>query len=330
MIKKTRKFEGLNELPVYIEDKTTLSPDLFDVTYLPKTLHAGKNLLRLKASDETLKIGSAIYIEILDFNGDPIYYEIADFLYEDKSRIISIWIYEDTPPGEATMTIMGELDRDLEGNSVPDKFKNIPNIKWTGYFTVDNTKRNDSEIVFAADAEPRLALTEKVRPYLTRSYPTGQFVTQSLGTVDYNLSGTHPTITITGKRFYREQIGSVVKITPNNAVPAINVPVSDNTYWTKIKSLPTTNSAILDTKYYLESDSTNLTYTAYELKDCNYEIHYEAVPTKTITQNLRSNAYLQVNNIIPAVGGKIVVVVIITISESNSGIGKLQIGIGRR
>jgi len=301
MIHKIRKFDGLNELPVLIEDETTLSPDYFDVTYLPKTLHAGKNLVRLKANDETLKIGSALLIEILDFNGDPIYYEVADYLYEDNSRIIALWIYEDTPPGEAILTIMGEVD-EFEGNPIPDEYKNLPNVRWKGYFTVDNTKRNDSEIIFTDSNKPVLTLEEKIRPYLDRSYETTQFVTQSTGTIDYELSGENPTITLSGNRFKREHIGASIKITPNNAIPTLDINVTDSTYWTKIKSLPTTSSAVLDVKYYLTADDSNYTYTADRLTNCVYEIHYEDSPIFTDTQNLRSLARLQVNNIDPAVG----------------------------
>ena len=301
MIHKLRKFDGLNELPVFIEDETELSPDYFDVTYLPKTLHAGKNLVRLKANDETLKIGSALLIEILDFNGDPIYYEVADFLYEDKSRIISLWIYEDTPPGEATLVLMGEVD-EFDGVPVPDEYKNLPNVRWKGYFSVDNTKRNDSEIIFADDNKPALIVEEKIRPYLDRSYETTQFVTQSVGTIDYELSGQNPTITIAGDRFKREHLGASIKITPNNAIPTLDINVTDSTYWTTIKSLPTTSSAVLDEKYYLVADDTSYTYTADRLTNCVYEIHYEDSPIFTDTQNLRSLARLQVNNIDPAVG----------------------------
>jgi hypothetical protein len=302
MIKKTRKFEGLSELPSYIEDVTPLSPNYFDITFLPKTLHAGKNLIRLKGNDNNLKIGTALYIEILDFNGDPIYYEVANFLYEDKSRVISIWIYEDTPPGEATITILGQTDEDLDGNPVPPEWKDVPNVKWSSVFSVDLTKRNDSEIIFEDDNQPEVSIDEKIRPYLVREFETSQFVTQSAGVVDYRLSGENATLTLSGNRFRQEHIGAWVKVTPNNATPTININVDDTTYWSKIKSVKTTSSAVLDTKYFLEADDSNYTYTAKTMTSCSYEIHYQALPVYVDTQNLRSLGYIQVNNIEPATG----------------------------
>ena len=302
MIHKIRQFEGLDELPVYITDETPLSPNYFDVTLLPKTLHAGKNVIRLKGNDENLKVGTAVFIEILDFNGDVIYHEVADFLYEDKSRIIVFYIYEDTPPGEATLTILGETATDLDGNPVPDEYKRVPNVKWKAYFSVDNTQRNNTEIIFTDDNTPVVTVSEKIRPYLVRDFETTQFVTQSAGTVDYKLSGENPTITLSGDRFRREHIGATVKITPNNANPAIDINVDDSTFWGTIKSVPTTASAVLSGKYFLTANDSSFTYTANEMSNCNYEIHYQALPNFLETQNLRSLGYIQVNNVDPASG----------------------------
>jgi hypothetical protein len=305
MIKKIRKFEGLNELPVYVEDNSELSPVYFNITQLPKTLHAGKNLIRLKGVPDALKVGSAVSIEILDFNGQPIYWEVSKFLYEDNSRILSVWIYEDTPPGQAILTIMGEIERGPNGEEIPDEFKNGPNVRWKTKLQIDSTKRNDSEIIFDPILEPKIKIEEKVRPYLLRDYSGGQgaqFVTQSIGVIDYELIGETPTIKLRGESFKREHVGATVKITPNNATPELNINVDDSTYFSRIDSVQTTGSAVLTRKYSLQANDSTQTYTPRTLTSCSYEIHYDEQPQLTATQNLSSKALFSVNQIEPITG----------------------------
>ena len=48
MAKKRAIYKGIHQTPVFFEDTSNSSPDIFDVTFIPTTLTAGKNLIKLK------------------------------------------------------------------------------------------------------------------------------------------------------------------------------------------------------------------------------------------------------------------------------------------
>jgi len=102
MKRKKAVYKGLQFFPVFFEDTSLSSPEYFQITEFPTKLTAGKNLFKLRGHPTNLKPGGALGIEVLDYNGDPIYHEVVDHIDDDKSRIIAIYIYEDTSPGDCT------------------------------------------------------------------------------------------------------------------------------------------------------------------------------------------------------------------------------------
>ena len=90
MKRKTAVKQNLENIPVYIEDASLLSTEYFQISEFPTRLTAGKNLIKLRGNPNSLKIGSDVRIEVLDYNGDPIYAEIINYIAEDKSRVVSI------------------------------------------------------------------------------------------------------------------------------------------------------------------------------------------------------------------------------------------------
>jgi hypothetical protein len=162
--------ENLKNIEVYIEDTTPLSPNFFRVSDVPKVLQKGKNLLRIKAHPTNLVDNSQILIDVRDSNGNPIYFEIPDYLEDDKSRVISIWIYHDkgddnTPNGNATITIVGQSKVDSNGRPVPDRFKGKPNVRWGTEILVDRDKNNSSPVVFKPTLVPALSISESIESY---------------------------------------------------------------------------------------------------------------------------------------------------------------------
>jgi hypothetical protein len=89
-----------------LQDTSLTSPDYFQISEFPLRLTAGKNLFKLRGHPTNLKYWRVLNLEVLDYNGDPIYYEVVNYLDEDKSRIIAIYIYEDTSPGDCTITLI--------------------------------------------------------------------------------------------------------------------------------------------------------------------------------------------------------------------------------
>ncbi len=108
MKRKQAVYKGLEFIPVLFEDNSLTSPEFFQITEFPTKLTAGKNLFKLRGHPTNLKPGGILGVEVLDYNGDPIYHEIVDFIDDDKSRVIAIYIYEETPPGDCTITLVAE------------------------------------------------------------------------------------------------------------------------------------------------------------------------------------------------------------------------------
>jgi len=134
---KKLTYQGLKNYPVYREDTDNT---IFNVINVPEIFPQGKSYFLMLGS-KLLKQGSEVLVEILDSQGQVIYYEVPKYL-ENAGRAISVWIYDHIVPGEAFVTIVGELDR------VPLIWKNKPNIKRTFRIFVNPQLSNKQPIKF--------------------------------------------------------------------------------------------------------------------------------------------------------------------------------------
>jgi hypothetical protein len=175
-LQRKRPYIGLKDYTSIIKVDTSVSSDqYFNVFDFPDTLKSGKNLFKIKANAGTLVNNSDIHIEILDYNGQPIYYEVLSYAEQDGSRVVSIWIYENTPPGNATVYIAGRAAIDPDtGATIPFSNelhspinKNIPNVLWARRVTVSPYLRNDSEIIFIKQPKAVVKETSQVFEQVT-------------------------------------------------------------------------------------------------------------------------------------------------------------------
>jgi len=229
MKRKTAVYKGLQFTPVWFEDNSLTSPDYFQITEFPQRLTAGKNLFKLRGHPTNLKVGSLLDIEILDYNGDPIPHEIINYIDEDLSRIIVIYVYSETSPGDCTVTILAETE------NAPDEWQNRANIKWTRSVAVNPNISNVSEIIF--ETEPTVTIQEQVGPHLDRIYSGSiQFPTYTTGTVRYFSYNRQPAIEITGGQFSNDMSSGTITITsPNNPTPTPTFTVNTTEYSSTIK-----------------------------------------------------------------------------------------------
>ena len=170
MIKYTRQGNGLQEYfsQVPYVDTDQFSKNYFRVTNLPDRFYLGKNAFRISGNNDNLVRDSRIYVDVVDSTGEIIYHEVLDVVTQDKSRILVVYIYGDTPPGDATIYIAGRIQRDPRTNEpIPynddptsDMNKNVPNIMWTAKVSTVTTKQNNSEVFFVR--EPTVVYTEKL------------------------------------------------------------------------------------------------------------------------------------------------------------------------
>jgi len=157
-IKKTRQKRNLADTETFITDESENSPQYFNISQLNQELSLGKNGFAVQGS-ENLRAGAEIAIEVVDSVGDVIYHEVRNYK-EDAKRIVGIFVYQDTAPGPATITVLSEAIRDANGVPVPPNQRNRFNVKWTRSVNVNPNKFNDDQIRFIR--EPELILSDEV------------------------------------------------------------------------------------------------------------------------------------------------------------------------
>ena len=301
MKRKEAVYKGLQFVPVYLEDTSLTSPDYFQISEFPIRLTSGKNLFKLRGHPTNLKVGGLLNIEVLDYNGDPIYHEVIDYIDDDKSRVIAIYIYTDSSPGDCVITLLAEAQQ-FANQTVPQEWKNRANIKWTRTVPVNPNVSNISEIIF--ETAPNVTVDEIIGVQLDRTYSgSTQFPVYTTGNIKYFSYNNQPAIAISGGIFTSDMsTGTVTVTTPVNATPTPNYIVSTTPYVSTIKKILSTSSALLDTEYtvYSSQSISSHTYNAFDYSA--FSLAYEASPTYVETQNSQSFAYIQIKGLDPATG----------------------------
>ena len=159
--------QNLTTFQTYINDITPNST-YFRITELKDTFTGGKNGFLIEGS-EHLKETTEIKIEILDVNGNPVYYEPGNGVpeyYEGVSKLIAVYIYEDTPIGNAKITVLGELKTFVDENGIvqdiPEQWRDVYNVKWEKQFQINKLLSNEDKVRFYR--RPEVSITEIVKP----------------------------------------------------------------------------------------------------------------------------------------------------------------------
>lgn len=296
MKRKEAVYKGLQFNDVWLTDTSLTSPDYFQISEFPNKLTAGKNLFKLRGHPTNLKVGGYLNIEVLDYNGDPIYHEIVDYIDEDKSRVIAIYIYEDTSPGDCVVTLTAEAV------NVPQEWQGRSNIKWSRQVPVNPNISNDSEIIF--ETLPTVTISEQVGTQLNRTYVGGnQFPTYSTGTVKYYSLNNQPAIELTGGSFTSDMsTGTITVATPLNALPTATYIPSTTVYTSTIKKILSPTTALLDSLYTVYSSQSISTHTYSSFDASSFTLDYEASPVYTPTENSESFALIEISGLQPATG----------------------------
>lgn len=176
MIQNERFGTGLKEYLPYakIIDQSKTSDQYFRLFDVPDKLYVGKNSFRIRINKDTLVKGSLLYIDVIDSAGGVIYHEVTDLTGEDGSRLIVVHVYEDTPPGEASIYIAGRASYDVKNRKQLSysndpassiDYIDFPNIFWRGKVVVIPTEETENEIIFAQ--APTIRVKERFEEYKT-------------------------------------------------------------------------------------------------------------------------------------------------------------------
>jgi len=194
VLRKTLQKQDLISIETFIDDNT-FNSSYFNVISVEDTIPGGKSSFQILGS-EFLAADVEIRVELLDTNGNPVFTEAVKYLGDKPSRHISIEVYEDTPAGVGTLTILGSVDFAKDGGDIPDEWRNLYNVKWQRNVYIDPVEKNTQPILFQGQAVgfkefdryqlPTLDISEQVRGVIVPSgsggtTPTG-FVTQSIFT----------------------------------------------------------------------------------------------------------------------------------------------------
>jgi hypothetical protein len=159
--------QNLTYFQTFVTD-TNPNSDYFRITEFKETFTGGKNGFLIEGS-QYLKESTEIKIEILDVDGNPIYFEPGNGIpeyYEGLSKIVAVYIYEDTPIGNAKITVLGELktyiDADGVTQPIPDEWAGIYNLKWEREFKINRLLSNEDNVRFYV--RPEVSITEIVKP----------------------------------------------------------------------------------------------------------------------------------------------------------------------
>ena len=199
-----RRFNELQDLavqPVQNEFTGPVSP-YFTISELPNPVPQGKSSFLIDAADELLEDGYDVLFEIVTQNEDgddvTIYTEAVANYIEGRSRRVSIEVYEETPPGPATLIILAVASRIKRNPSAPptprskfqfgpggrpkkrkkrgkkrrfrrlregDRFFRQYNIRQEVELLINPTSTN-TEPIFFYD-EPRIRVREVFKPFIT-------------------------------------------------------------------------------------------------------------------------------------------------------------------
>jgi len=176
IIKKFSSLENLSRYGVFLND-TNPNSDYFRITELGENLTGGKNGFLIEGS-ECLKETTDIKIEILDVNGNPVYFEPGQGIpqyYEGLSKVVGIYVYEDTPIGLGKITILGELksyfDKNDAGNKldIPEEWRGVYNVKWERTININKNLANETRVRFYK--RPKISIEEISKPIFTKTIP---------------------------------------------------------------------------------------------------------------------------------------------------------------
>ena len=174
MIKLQNLDEKLEQIDVFIDDPRSFTndPTYFNVVDFPEVVPIGRTRFFMNGS-EFLKRGSELKIELKNSEGGVIFTEPVDaFISTGEFRPVSIVVYDDDIGGQATLTILAELENYINENGaivpIPEQWRGLYNLRWQQNVLIDRTTTvNTNPIHFVR--QPQIEASEVISPYVTIS-----------------------------------------------------------------------------------------------------------------------------------------------------------------
>ena len=306
MAKKEVIYQGLADLRVIVEDQSVDSPNYFRVSKLSSEFTSGINTFKFKGNPNIFNDGSIIYIEILDSNGEPIYYETKlDLESQQQGAIVSIFINQDTAPGEGYVIICGSATRDESGNLLQsDRI----NVRWSKSIYIDPSKRNSDEIIF--ETLPEIFITNSTGSYTNQNYLLGnRILTASNTDIQYSYRNNTPALFDGNLPFLSNITSAEVRVNYSdlsNIVPALNGTLATTSFTSSVLYVTgsTSNIAVLTTPIEFDIQNSNSKFRPISALVASASITYvqSASLSTSSTENSHNLATVFFSNLQPQVG----------------------------
>jgi hypothetical protein len=240
-------------------DTSADSKNYFRLRNIPNEFCIGVNYFNILPSNLFVP-NTPLLIDILDSQGNALYYEISRTVNNDNSRLISVHIYKETPPGNITIYLAGTLKKSPITNEVLDSnllnLLFVKNLTFNRFEVVDDLVFNEDPIVLYQE------ISHNVPYYNTQVNDRYTEIINSSG----KIYGSNPPLTKFGK--YDKQNKNTQNVL--QSVPEID-PLSGKFITTpKVEQLPnidqytvvsstdfTFESKYLNGKIYIDNNTTN-------------------------------------------------------------------------
>lgn len=231
---------GLHEIDAWIDDT---DGKYIKVEELGNIFAVGRSSFLIKSS-EYLNPSTEIKMEIVNSEGDTIFWEPAENAKSSGFHWVSVVVYDDCPIGEATLTIMGQLNPKYF--DIPEEWKDLYNVKFEKKIQINTEIPNTQPIRFVTD--PALTFSETVKSQLvnanaSQSVSSGNSVVYKLGNM---VEAVAP------EQFLSSMVGGIYESSEISS---------------SIEDVITSQNLILETQYTAskktDSISHNITYIPY-------------------------------------------------------------------
>jgi len=306
MYRKELFYRGLDQLPVYIEDTLQNSPYYFNIVDIPKVFGPGKNSIRFNLNENNLDIYNNVDVEIIDSYGNTVYHEAPEYFQRDEEniRVLTVFLYDDISNGPLTITFVGYAKAGLNGEEVPEEFKDKYNVRYTTIVDYNRFQKNTSRLLFSQD--PSISISEARTAYVSRSLSPLDTVTVS-GSGIYRYQQSYPLLDLpAGKSFINDMLNGTLILTGSSILPDFSgyTTSSFNIFNSRISNIYNSQVAILNIPWTASilGQGSSPSYGLVNNANVNYTLTYNPTPNYTPINNFKSFINLKISNLDPASG----------------------------
>jgi hypothetical protein len=290
-LKFTKFPMNLKSTQTYLVDSSPDS-DYFHIKEFPSILTAGKNYFLISGTSK-LKPQTKLAVEVVDENNNVIYSEIPDVLINGTDRIIKIYIYDDTIPGIATVTVLGVL------SDAPSEWENKYNVKWQRTVNVNPTINDTKPPVFIQN--PVISIHELYdisgsvvkTGYSQKIYNSGSIIGTLYGNpkrvqTQYSIQLESP------YSFTKDMIGGIIYVSGSDiTVIGGSYSYTPTNYSSEVVNVLNSNTIVVKDSYKLLNRETMI-YDVVKFSSPTYSLEYSKIETLISSSNI-AKSYLEID-----------------------------------